>query len=325
MGKPGPKGPSVDLRNGIIGGVLKQIRLPDSEVSDPDNPDLITVWTCDIVPSQVKMMIKLTAETVTPQDEMPLTHVKRLNKIEGQEKVVIRTILSSQQFLTTEEEVSIFLKTNLAQDLDFNIQTIDLPRYLPPTKDIALDWSKKYWPMAWRGSPNHQFLQTVNIDVTAEQKMVEKLIELSSDDNRYSVTIICDPQNHEILTIGYDSTHTHPLGHSVMNAIANIANNELERRNGDRNNKDDNMGYLCHNLLVYTTFEPCVMCSMALVHSRIGQLVYLQALPKTGGIESSYCIGDMDGLNWKFNIWKWIGKEQIDKFVPRDVPESFNA
>lgn len=318
--------PTVDLKNNVIGGVLLQVRIPDSEVSDPDSPELIPVWTCDIVPSQVKKMITAMAERVTPDDEVALTHVKRLNKVQNSDNVVIRTILCSHRFLTTKEEVISFLLKNIQGDEEnYNIQTLEIPRYLPPTKDAALAWSKEYWPMAWRGNPNHQFLLTVDIDVSAEAIIVNELIELSRTSHKHSVTIICDPHSHKILTIGYDTTNVHPLGHSVMNAIENIANNELERRNGDRDNKDGNMNYLCHDLLVYTTFEPCVMCSMALVHSRIRQLVYLQKIPPTGGIESSYYIGDMEGLNWKFNIWKWIGAEQIDKFNRTIAFDSFNA
>jgi len=38
---------------------------------------------------------------------------------------------------------------------------------------------------------------------------------------------------------------------------------------------------------LYVTLEPCVMCVGALVHARIGRLVYGATEPKTGAIESA--------------------------------------
>lgn len=54
--------------------------------------------------------------------------------------------------------------------------------------------------------------------------------------------------------------------------------------------------YLCHNHIMYLTHEPCVMCSMALIHSRIGIVVIngtkKAAYPGWGGLYvggSRYC------------------------------------
>jgi len=48
---------------------------------------------------------------------------------------------------------------------------------------------------------------------------------------------------------------------------------------------------------LYVTVEPCLMCVGALVHARIGVVVYGAAEPKAGAIESMTAAHEFAGLN----------------------------
>lgn len=53
---------------------------------------------------------------------------------------------------------------------------------------------------------------------------------------------------------------------------------------------------------VYSTIEPCVMCAGALVHARIGRLVYGAKDPKAGAVESHFGVCTTDFLNHQVSI-----------------------
>ena len=60
---------------------------------------------------------------------------------------------------------------------------------------------------------------------------------------------------------------------------------------------------------VYVTVEPCLMCVGALVHARVGEVVYGAAEPRTGALVSAVRGLELPGLNHRFAITSGVLEE----------------
>lgn len=143
--------------------------------------------------------------------------------------------------------------------------------------------------------------------------------------------------------LGDAEAHTGPgnvMAHCVQRAIAMVAKKRLrmagtnptlldrslfcdvpltdaEKAPYDKDNIPAS-GYLCVDLDIYLTHEPCVMCSMAILHSRFKRCIFTKRMPLTGGMTADTA-GNADHpgkglqhgifwrpseLNWKFLAWE---------------------
>lgn len=82
--------------------------------------------------------------------------------------------------------------------------------------------------------------------------------------------------------------------------------------NGSSTNDTFKKGpHLANNLDVYVTHEPCVMCAMALVHSRVRRVFFCFKNTCHGGIGSRYAIHSMPSLNHHYQGYHCIKAAEI--------------
>ena len=58
------------------------------------------------------------------------------------------------------------------------------------------------------------------------------------------------------------------------------------------------------------TIEPCLMCVGAIVHARIGTVVYGAAEPKTGAVVSTVRAAELPGLNHRFHVVSGVREDE---------------
>ena len=92
----------------------------------------------------------------------------------------------------------------------------------------------------------------------------------------------------EILVDALETVIKNPLGHAALNLVAKAAG----------------MGeYILTGLEVYLYREPCLMCSMALSHSRIKRLFYLKKCGTDGSCGTRESIHTLPALNHRFQVF----------------------
>ncbi|WP_444944919.1 tRNA adenosine(34) deaminase TadA [Microbulbifer sp. ZKSA006] len=78
---------------------------------------------------------------------------------------------------------------------------------------------------------------------------------------------------------------------------------------------DKQQNYRLPNTTLYVTIEPCTMCFGALVHARVGRLVYGATEPRAGVVESQLELAQASFFNHKIAVESGVMAEEASNLV----------
>lgn len=79
-----------------------------------------------------------------------------------------------------------------------------------------------------------------------------------------------------------------------------------EKRDGSVGASSSSKPYLCTGYDCYTVHEPCAMCAMALVHSRIRRVIYCVPDKQHGALGGSFRLHGQKSLNHHYQVYRFV-------------------
>lgn len=274
-----------------------------------------------------------------PQDER-MRHLKRVRRVtetHGEERVLVAVAMADT---LNEDELRAKL-TAFDQRLGtLPVEVVDTPRAAAKTAE-QLQVRNTYWPVLYtptvprysdaRGFSGAKLswvragIERVLADALAAKERGELPVAVyvaSPPEALYPQSDGFIPPTDGLRGAAVDTRTScnHPLRHAVLNAIAAVARLRTAPPFSEITPSRNGADYLLTSMSLFVTHEPCVMCSMALLHSRVREVFFVFPRSRAGGFEGSFGVHSRRDLNHRFDAWRWTADVDAEAYaVPDNV------
>ncbi|XP_071080549.1 probable inactive tRNA-specific adenosine deaminase-like protein 3 isoform X1 [Haliotis cracherodii] len=308
---------------------------PEAVLEDryTDPTSLVDAYACVI---QDK---KLTAQIVKKLScDLPLTnlmHLKRVHSHRAKDAAQLQVIICSK---SATEDSSVDILTSIVSKFPAlgKPVLVKVPQNPPLTRNQYQDASK-YWPVSFHEDKrvtsllSGQFFSSSEVrTIHTHMKTALHLAKVAREKGQAAVgAVVVDPSTNTVMASAHDlRRELNSLQHAVMVAVDLVAHgqgggmwdthdNDLKYRSTpDTATHPSTDGstktgpYLCTGYDLYVTSEPCIMCAMSLVHSRIGRVFYNCPHPE-GALGTLYKLHVQPGLNHHYQVFRVVLQTQF--------------
>ncbi|KAF5382635.1 hypothetical protein D9615_002940 [Tricholomella constricta] len=304
-----------------------RFKLPPEE-EDLESIQTVDAWVVDIPdPRHITKMLKWLKQAGLETPD--LGHLKRIRKQKDIATLLLATTTTSPGPPSPPPDLDLPAPYTLPVPCKPALTPISLKLksglwptlFTPPRKGEAEDWTRGKARWAWEAmqaavQAAHEAQRTGELPVAAHIAAPYEENADATQSKTCTAFTACDTRQ----------SNAHPLRHAVINVVRQMADyrassaapmprpsssaastsgsaSSLSSLDGEDVRNGSN--YLLTSLTVFTTHEPCIMCSMALIHSRAKEVVFLHAMPRTGGCGGAARLPTLKGINHRFGICQW--------------------
>lgn len=282
-----------------------------------------------------------------------LQHLKRVHK-----SCVILCPVSYLNSQSIQEYVEHHLP-ELKDSFDY-FKDIEIPLYPPKTKkqhaECNKQWGCNFHPDRYlERLISNSFFKKDELEIHRQYMgMVFETVKFYMKKDGYDLdmeklslninaAVVVDPSIDSVVAVAYDNRETHPIQHSAMLAIDNVAKTQdggawttdnktddeikgfdknlllhlkdkyrsitfrykkfLTKKEIDDKRKLGENPYICTGYYIYLLREPCVMCAMGLVHARMKRVFFCFDNPHQGALKSVTKLQTNAALNHRFEVF----------------------